>query len=75
MLRCPCRGLAGIAVIAAMKRACQATRPTDTCASTTMHMSGNNTQNAAIPDKHHIELVAVSERDRNGQGAKMGKLQ
>jgi hypothetical protein len=37
-------------------------------------MSGNNTQNAAIPDKHHIELVAVSERDRNGQGAKMGKV-
>jgi hypothetical protein len=35
-------------------------------------MSGNNTQNAAIPDKHHIELVAVSARDRNGQGAKMG---
>jgi hypothetical protein len=40
-----------------------------------MHVSGNNTQNAAIPDKHHIELVAVSERGRNGQAAEMGKVQ
>jgi hypothetical protein len=24
------------------------------------HISGNNTQNAAIPDKHQIELVAMS---------------
>jgi hypothetical protein len=39
-------------------------------------MSGNNNQNAAIPDKHHIELLGqVSGRDRNGQGTKMGKLQ
>jgi hypothetical protein len=58
MLHCPCRGLAGIAVIAAMKRACQVHTTRSYSRQYHEHISGNNTQNAAIPDKHHIELVA-----------------
>jgi hypothetical protein len=31
------------------------------------HISGNNTQNAAIPDKHQIELVAMSPNNMGKQ--------
>jgi hypothetical protein len=32
-------------------------------------MAGNNTQNAAVPNKHQNELVAIPEPVRHGQAA------